>query len=52
MFSLALLAKLVLTLVFSISTLLAGETKTVELVEVILGEEKSYPKPVQLEVDF
>ena len=38
------LAKSVLTLVFSISTLLVRETKTVELVEAILGEEKSYPK--------
>ena len=34
------------------STLLAGETKTVVLVEAILGEEKSYPKPVQLEANF
>ena len=31
------LAKSVLTLVFSISTLLVGETKIVELVEAILG---------------
>ena len=46
------LAKSVLTLLFLISTLLAGETKTVELVEAILGEEESYPKPVQLEADF
>ena len=46
------LAKSVLTLVFSISTLLVGETKIVELVEAILGEEKSYPKPVQSEADF
>ena len=46
------LAKSILTLLFSISTLLARGTKTVELVEIILGEDKSYPKPVQLEVDF
>ena len=46
------LAKSVLTIVFSISTLLVGETKTVELAEAILGEEKSYPKPVQSEADF
>ena len=46
------LAKSVLTLLISISTLLTGGTKTVELVEAILGEEKSYPKPVQSEVDF
>ena len=46
------LAKSVLTLLISISTLLTGGTKTVELVKTILGEEKSYPKPVQSEVDF
>ena len=46
------LAKSVLTLLFLISTLLAGETKTVELVEAILGEEKSYPKLVRSEADF
>ena len=46
------LAKSVLTLLFLISTLLAGETKTVELVEAILGEEKSYLKPVRSEADF
>ena len=46
------LAKLVLTLLFSISTLLLRGTKTVALVEAILEEEKSYPKPVQLEADF
>ena len=46
------LAKSVFTLVFSISTLSLGETKTVALVEAILGEEKSYPKLVELEVDF
>ena len=46
------LAKLVLILVFSISTLLAGGTKIVKLVEAILGEEKSYLKPIQSDVDF
>ena len=46
------LAKTVLTSVFSYSTLLAGETKTVVLEEAILGEEKSYPKLVQSEADF
>ena len=46
------LAKAILTSLFSNSTLLAGRTKTVVLVDAILGEEKSYPKPVQLEVDF
>ena len=40
------LAKSILILVFSISILLVGGTKTIELVEAILGEEKSYPKPV------
>ena len=40
------LAKLVFTLLLSDSTLLTGETKTAVLVEAILGEEKSYPKPV------
>ena len=47
-----LLAKIVFTSLFSDSTLLAGETNTVVLEEAILGEEKSYPKPVQLESDF
>ena len=46
------LANSFLTLLFLVSTLLAGGTKTVVLVEVILEEEKSYPKPVQSEVDF
>ena len=40
------LAKSVLTPLFLISTLLLGGTKIVILVEAILGEEKSYPKPV------
>ena len=40
------LAQTILTSLFSKSTLLAGETKTVVLVEEILEEEKSYPKPV------
>ena len=46
------LTKSVLTLVFLDSTLLARETKTVVLEVAILGEEKSYPKPVQSEADF
>ena len=41
------LAKLVLTSLFSISTLLLGGTKTIVLVEAILKEEKPYPKPVR-----
>ena len=40
------LAKVVLTSLFSDSTLLVRETKTVILGEAILGEEKSYPKLV------
>ena len=46
------LTKSVLTSLFSKLTLLAGETNTVVLEEAILKEEKSYPKPVRLEVDF
>ena len=46
------LAKVVLKWLFLDSTLLVGETNTVVLVEAILGEEKSYPKPVRLEADF
>ena len=46
------LAKIVLTSVFSDSTLLVGETKIVVLEEAILGEEKSYTKPVRSEADF
>ena len=46
------LVKTVLTSLFSELTLLAGETNIVVLKEVILGEEKSYPKPVLSEVDF
>ena len=41
------LAKSILIFVFSISTLLARGTKTVILVEVILEEERPYPKPIQ-----
>ena len=41
-----------LTLLFSVSILLAGKTKTVALVEAILGEEKPYPKLVRLEANF
>ena len=46
------LAKTVLTLMFSDSTLLVGETKIVVLKEAILGEEKSYPKPIQSKANF
>ena len=46
------LANSFLTSLFSVSTLLAGETKIVVLVKAILGKEKSYSKPVQLEADF
>ena len=46
------LAKTILTSVFSYSTLLVGETKTVVLEEAILGEEKSYPKAVQSKAYF
>ena len=49
MFSLAIS---VLTLVFSISTLLLRGTKTVILEDAILEREKSYPKPIQPEADF
>ena len=41
-----------LTSLFSVSMLLAGGTKIVALVEAILEEEKSYPKPVRSEADF
>ena len=37
---------------FSELTLLAGVTNIVLLEEVILGKEKSYPKPVLSEADF
>ena len=46
------LAKSVLIVLFSISTLLVGGIKTVELVEAIPGKEKSYPKLVQSKADF
>ena len=46
------LANSFLTSLFSISILLARGTKTIALVEAILGEEKSYPKRVRSEVDF
>ena len=45
------LAKIVLTSLFSKLTLLASETNTVVLEEAILGEEKSYAKPVLSEAD-
>ena len=43
------LAKSILTSLFSISTLIARGTKIVELVEAILGEQKSYPDRLQTE---
>ena len=46
------LANSFLTLLFSVSILSAGGTKTVVLAEAILGEEKSYPKLVRSKVDF
>ena len=46
------LAKLVLTSLFSISTLLLGGTIIVVPVETILEEEIPYPKPVQSEANF
>ena len=46
------LANSLLTSLFSISTLVAGGTKTGVLVEAILEEEKPYPKLVQSEADF
>ena len=45
------LANPFLTSLFLVSTLLRG-TKIIVLVEAILREEKSYPKPVQSEADF
>ena len=50
--SMFLLANSFLTSLFSISTILAKGTKIVVLVEAILEKEKSYPKSVQLKVDF
>ena len=49
MFSLAIL---VLHSLFLELTLLAGETNIVVLEEAILGEKKSYPKPVLSEANF
>ena len=46
------LAKSFLTTLLSVSISLARGTKIVVLVEAILGEEKSYPKPVRSEADF
>ena len=46
------LANSFLISLFSVSILLARGIKTVVLVEAVLGEEKSYPKPVQSEADF
>ena len=46
------LTRLILTLVFSISVLLAGGTKTVVLVKAVLKEEIPYLKPIRSEADF
>ena len=46
------LARLVLTSVFLILVLLAGGTKIVVLVKVVLEEERPYLKPVQFEAYF
>ena len=46
------LANTFCTSLFSNSTLLLGGTKIVILAEAILGEEKSYPKPVRSKADF
>ena len=46
------LANSFLTSLFLVSILLVEGTKTVVLEVAILGEEKSYPKPVQPEADF
>ena len=46
------LANSFLISLFSVSTLLAGGTKIVELAEEILGKEKSYPTPIRSEADF
>ena len=46
------LANSFLITLFSVSILSIGETKTVVLVEAILGKEKSYPKSVRSEADF
>ena len=46
------LANSFLTTLFSISTLLARGTKTVELVETILGEAKSYAKSIRSEANY
>ena len=47
-----LLANTFFTSLFSDSTLLVGETKTVVLEKAILGEEKSYPKPIRSEAEI
>ena len=46
------LANSFLTSLFSVLTLVAGGIKTVVLVKAIIGEKKSYPKPVRLEANF
>ena len=46
------LANTFCTSLFSDSLLLLGGKKTIVLAEVILGEEKSYPKPVQSKAYF
>ena len=46
------LANSFLTLLFSVLTLLEGGTKIGVLVKAILGEEKSYPKPIRSKANF
>ena len=46
------LANSVLISLFSVLTFLAGGTKTIVLEEVMLEEERPYPKPVRSEADF
>ena len=46
------LVRPILTSVFSISVLLAGETKTVVLIEAILEEERPYAKTIRAEAHF
>ena len=47
-----LLARSILKSVFSISVFLTRRTKTVVPVEVVLEEERPYPKSVRSEADF
>ena len=46
------LANSFLTLLFTVSILLVGGTKIVVLAKAMLGEEKSYFKPVRSKADF